>query len=140
MNPIFDQWIGTITTLMRGMQMSGEEKAAVPLRMLSSTRDVLMMITKPGAFEGEILNFRMQNWPFHFEWHPVKKIVYIVREPDLQAVVEDAAAQKKLTVHAEAIAFEIGDHGAAQNAVLVYMRGFNEGRARLLNEQVVAKN
>lgn len=139
-----ERFASRIGIIMGDMQASLEvledTRLAVPLNMLARVKDVLMMVQNPKAFDGEILHFRVKGAEFRFEWHPGKKLVYIVREPGLQAVVDDAGAQKRLTVHAEPIAYDIGDHGAAQNAVLVYMRGFNEGRARLLNEQAVAKN
>jgi hypothetical protein len=53
-----------------------------------------------------------------FEWHPRKKRVYMIRLSD--------------PTIGEPIAFEINDHGAAWNAVLIYLRGYREGEVRRL--------
>lgn len=51
---------------------------------------------------------------YRFEWHPQKRIVYLVRIGSVPEV-------------AEAMAFNIETHGDAHNAVLIWLRGFHEG-------------
>lgn len=53
---------------------------------------------------------------FQFEWHPQKRIVYLVRH-NLDPVV------------AEAIATDIETHGAAIAACQIFSRGYHEGKA-----------
>lgn len=53
---------------------------------------------------------------FRFEWHPVKKKVYLVRV----GVVPEIG---------EAFAHEIENEGAAWNAVLIWMRGYRTAKA-----------
>lgn len=50
-----------------------------------------------------------------FEWHPHKRMVYLIREHANPVV-------------GEVIAFNVETHGDAKNAVLIWLRGFNEGR------------
>lgn len=56
---------------------------------------------------------------FRFEWHPQKRIVYLIR---IGAVPEVG----------QAIAHCIETHGDALNAVLIWMRGFREGETHRL--------
>jgi hypothetical protein len=64
------------------------------------------------AQPGQILIIKTPTFPqFQFEWHPGAKRVYLTR---IGATV------------GEPIAFEITTHGAAQNAVLIWLRGYRQ--------------
>lgn len=54
-----------------------------------------------------------------FEWHPTSKVVYVIRL--------DAAKDGK--VFAEPFAWEVKDSGSAQNAVLIWLRGYKHGKS-----------
>jgi len=57
---------------------------------------------------------------FRFEWHPGKKKVYLIRlgvEP----------------LMGTAFAHDIENHGAAYNAVLIWLRGYREAKMELSN-------
>lgn len=63
--------------------------------------------------DGVIYHIKTPNYPtFHFEWHTWKKNVYLIRE--------DLPGPKR----GEIVAFNIEDHGQAQNAVLIWLRGY----------------
>lgn len=71
------------------------------------------------AEDSLIFHVKTPTWPqFRFEWHPGKKIVYLIRlgvEPPI----------------GEAIAYEVTDHGAAQNNVLIWLRGYRAAKSEL---------
>jgi hypothetical protein len=52
---------------------------------------------------------------FRFEWHPKRRNVYLIR----------TTAAKPI---GEIIAFNIETHGDAHNAVLIFLRGYREGK------------
>jgi hypothetical protein len=62
--------------------------------------------------DGPIKIIKSPNWPqFRFEWHPKVKRVYLVhvgQKPEIGTV----------------FAFEIENEGQAQNAVLIWLRGY----------------
>lgn len=61
---------------------------------------------------GEILHFKQGRIPeLRFEWHPVSEIVYVVQK-DTELI------------QADPFAWNVKDHGAAWNAVLVFCRGY----------------
>jgi hypothetical protein len=67
----------------------------------------------------KILTLKTPTFPqFRFEWHPGVKRVYVVRVGVTPEI-------------GEAIAFEIADHGAAYNAVLIYLRGYRQAKLEL---------
>ena len=68
---------------------------------------------------GAIITISAPNALMRFEWHPKKKRVYMIRLSD--------------PTIGEPIAYDICDHGAAWNAVLIYLRGFREGEMRRLS-------
>lgn len=62
------------------------------------------------------LNLSSTGTPeYRFEWHPQKRIVYLIR---LAAV----------PLIGEAMAFNIETHGDAINAVRIWLRGYNEAK------------
>lgn len=64
---------------------------------------------RPGE---QILHIKTPTFPqFRFEWHPGAKRVYLIR-------VGGSIG--------EPIAFEITTHGAAQNAILIWLRGYRQ--------------
>lgn len=68
---------------------------------------------------GQILHIKTPTFPhFRFEWHPAKRRVYLIRV----GVVPEIG---------EAIAFEIKTHGDAQNAVLIWLRGYRQAKLEL---------
>lgn len=76
------------------------------------------------AMEGKILHFKPPQFPeLRFEWHPVSKQVYLIRTGVLPEV-------------GEIMAYEIENHGAAQNAVLIWLRGYQEGRTPVLGTRL----
>lgn len=72
----------------------------------------------PSAAGQKILHIRApaHSHRYRFEWHPQSRKVYLVR---IGTVPE----------HAELLAYHIETHGDAINAVLIWSRGFTEGRA-----------
>jgi hypothetical protein len=64
------------------------------------------------AQPGQVYIIKTPSFPqFQFEWHPGVKRVYLTRiSPTI----------------GEPIAFEITTHGAAQNAVLIFLRGYRQ--------------
>ena len=62
-----------------------------------------------------VLHIRSGDPARRFEWHPKKRIVYMIR----------ASAPNV----GEAVALDIETHGDAINAVNIWQRGFNEGAA-----------
>lgn len=66
-----------------------------------------------------ILHIKTKNYPdFLFEWHPRKQNVYICR------ILRDDHRNQLPRQSAEVIAFNIENHGQAQNAVLIWLRGY----------------
>lgn len=62
-----------------------------------------------------ILHIKQPQFPqFRFEWHPQTERVYVIRIGALPEV-------------GEVLAHHIDTHGAATNAVLIWLRGFREG-------------
>lgn len=62
-----------------------------------------------------MLHIHQPNWPqFRFEWHPHTQRVYYIREttPTIGRV----------------LAMNIKTEGGAHNAVLIFLRGFQEAR------------
>lgn len=59
---------------------------------------------------------------YRFEWHIAKQNVY---------VIDIAAGERSGRVVGNAIAFNIENEGAANNAVLIWCRGFFAGREAL---------
>jgi hypothetical protein len=111
-----------ITKLMRHIEDLGANMHLTSAQMaLSRARDLVRVWMQGGKEPvGPILHFNPPRNPeVRFEWHSGTKRVYVIRVPADPAVT---------TVHADPIAYEIVDHGAAQNAVLIWMRGYNEGR------------
>jgi hypothetical protein len=74
-----------------------------------------IVIDPPPLPPDVILHIRQPNWPkFRFEWHPATKRVYYVhdRSPNVGRL----------------LAMHIDSDGAAQNAVLIFLRGYQEAR------------
>jgi hypothetical protein len=69
----------------------------------------------PTANGQEILHLKMAGGPYRFEWHTRKRRVYLIRVSGGQEI-------------GEIVAMDIQDHGAAINAVYIWLRGYNEGR------------
>lgn len=70
-----------------------------------------------------IFHIKTDNFPhLHFEWHVAKKIVY---RGDL----------RRKPVQFEAFAFNIENHGAAKNAVLIFLRGYRFAQAEPPNAE-----
>lgn len=68
----------------------------------------------------QVYQMRQGSLPqFLFEWHPVKKIVYVI---DIEM------GERTGRVTGNAIAHNALDHGAAWNAVLVWCRGYHAGK------------
>lgn len=73
-------------------------------------------LLKPADPTDKVLHINDPRAPqFRFEWHPKKQNVYMIR-----------LARKPQI--GEVIAFNIENHGAAHNAVMIFMRGYNERR------------
>lgn len=72
--------------------------------------------------EGQVVWIKQPDFEkiFRFEWHPQTKRVFVIRlwEP---------------TLIADPIALEIDNLGAGVNAVLIWLRGFKEGKQFSLN-------
>ena len=65
------------------------------------------------ANEG-IYHIKAPTFPqFRFEWHIGARRVYLIRDGAVPVI-------------GEPIAFEVKDHGAAQNAVLIFLRGYRQ--------------
>jgi hypothetical protein len=93
--------------------------AAIPLGLRDRFRAFLAREQEPhptGAGR-DIYHLKTVSLPqYRFEWHPKKRIVYLIRvgtKPEI----------------GEAIAFNIETHGDAHNAVLIWSRGYAEGQA-----------
>jgi hypothetical protein len=113
------------------------------MKLNAAKNDIQQWMENPSEPKGVTKRkFKPAGADFWFEWHEEVQRLYIIHEPKVSypAVITDDGVEKQLTVHAEPIAFGIGDHGAAQNAVLVFMRGYNAGRAKLLAEQSQPKD
>ena len=79
----------------------------------------LQMDRTPETSPDAILKIKTKNYPdFLFEWHPSSTKVYLLR------VLRDANGNPEPRQRAELVAFGIENHGAAQNAVLVWLRGY----------------
>ena len=71
---------------------------------------------QPGA---QILHIKTPTFPqFRFEWHPGTRRVYLIRVGATPVI-------------GEAMAFEITTHGAAQNAVLIWLRGYRQAKLEM---------
>lgn len=71
---------------------------------------------RPGE---QILHIKTPTFPqFRFEWHPGAKRVYLIRVGGVPIV-------------GEPIAFEVTTHGGAQNAVLIFLRGYRQAKLEL---------
>lgn len=71
-----------------------------------------------------ILHFKPPQFPeVRFEWHPGIKQVYVIHTTTEPQV-------------AEPMAYEIENHGAAQNAVLIWLRGYKEGRTPVVGSKL----
>ena len=72
------------------------------------------------ALEGEgIYHIQAPTFPqFRFEWHPSARRVYLVRVGAVPVI-------------GEAMAFEVKNHGDAQNAVLIWLRGYRQAKLEL---------
>lgn len=71
----------------------------------------------PTGAQRDIFHLRNPKLPqYRFEWHPKKRIVYLIR----------LGAKPEI---GEAMALDIVTHGDAINAVAIWGRGFAEGRA-----------
>lgn len=76
--------------------------------------------------DARIYHIKAPTFPqFRFEWHPNTKRVYLVRLSVAPAI-------------GDPIAMEIESHGAAQNAVLIWLRGYREAKAERLTEKTTA--
>ena len=65
--------------------------------------------------ENAVCHIKQPNWPqFRFEWHPQTKRVYYIRADSPHI--------------GRALAWDIIDQGSAVNAVLIFLRGYQEGR------------
>jgi hypothetical protein len=60
---------------------------------------------------------------FRFEWHPGVKRVYLIR-------------LGVLPLTGDPVAFDVDTHGAAENAVRVWCRGYREGAADAVPKSV----
>jgi len=72
-------------------------------------------LLEPLVEAGVILHLKQPNWPqFRFEWHPKTKRVYYLRaeSPNIGRL----------------LAFDIDTEGGAINAVLIFLRGYQEHR------------
>lgn len=114
-----------ITKLMRDIDDKGANAhLSAALWSLARARDhIRAWVANPNDQSDDgILHFKPPKSPeVRFEWHPRVKRVYMIRE-------QGAEETEGAVVHAEPIAYGVEDHGAAQNAVLIWMRGYNEGR------------
>lgn len=71
-----------------------------------------------------VLHFKPPKYPeVRFEWHPGVRQVYVIRTGIRPEV-------------AEPMAYEIENHGAAQNAVLIWLRGYREGLAPVVGSRL----
>ena len=67
-------------------------------------------------------HIRAPNFPqFRFEWHPAKSKVYLIRD----GVVPEVG---------EVFAHDVTSFGAAQNAVLIWLRGYRTARGEMWND------
>jgi len=70
----------------------------------------------PSGAAKDIYHIRNPKLPqYRFEWHPKLRKVYLVRVGSNPEV-------------GELMAFNVETHGDAHNAVLIWLRGFHEGR------------
>lgn len=70
-----------------------------------------------------IEHFRQPQLPqLRWEWHPQKKTVYVIY----------AGATPEI---GQPIAMDIDNHGAAWNAVLIFVRGYKTAKAELLQKE-----
>lgn len=77
------------------------------------------------ALAAQIYHIKTPTFPqFRFEWHPVAKRVYLIRVGAVPLV-------------GEPIAFEVKTHGDAQNAVLIWLRGYRQAKLELEEPQAV---
>lgn len=75
-----------------------------------------MSATQPGA---TIYHIQTPTFPqFRFEWHPGTRRVYLIRLGAVPLV-------------GEPMAFEVKTHGDAQNAVLIWLRGYRQAKLEL---------
>jgi hypothetical protein len=62
----------------------------------------------------QIYHIKTPTFPqFRFEWHPGARRVYLIRVGAAPVI-------------GEAMAFEVKTHGDAQNAVLIWLRGYRQ--------------
>jgi hypothetical protein len=79
----------------------------------------LQMDYTPESDPDAILHIKTKSYPdFVFEWHPATRKVYVLR------LLRDASGKPEPGQRGELVAFEVPDHGAAQNAVLIWLRGY----------------
>jgi hypothetical protein len=73
----------------------------------------------PEPEAGKIYNLSNPDFPeFIFEWHPISKNVYVGRL-GVRPVI------------GEKIAMSVTDHGAAQNCVLIWLRGYKTAKLEM---------
>jgi hypothetical protein len=79
----------------------------------------LQLDKTPENDDGAILKIRTPNYPdFVFEWHPRSQKVYVIR------LLRDKNGVPEPRQSGELVAFNVANHGAAQNTVLVWLRGY----------------
>lgn len=71
----------------------------------------------------QIYHIKTPKFPqFRFEWHPTKTTVYLVRIGQVPEI-------------GEPIAENADDHGRAQMAVLIWLRGYRAAKAETIGAQ-----
>ena len=76
------------------------------------------------ANEG-IYHIKAPTFPqFRFEWHIGMKRVYVIRIGAMPEI-------------GEAMAFEVKTHGDAQNAVLIWLRGYRQAKLEMEEPQAL---
>ena len=76
-------------------------------------------MAEPNIPAGMVAHIKQPSFPqFRFEWHPEAKKVFIIR-------------LGRTPLIGDPIAMDIENHGAAVNAVLIYLRGYKERAAEM---------
>jgi hypothetical protein len=82
----------------------------------------------PDVIAGKVYHIKQPNFPeLRFEWHPQAKRVFTIRIGGTPEV-------------ADVVALDIDNEGAAQNAVLIWLRGYREGKTpRIVGKTLVER-
>lgn len=80
----------------------------------------------PSAGNDKILHLKNVAIPeWRFEWHPQSRRLYLIRQGVL---VDNPRVEGGKVERGELIAYNVETYGHAYNALLVYLRGVQEGR------------